>query len=565
MCGIEFLIGTSSEVLDVLKAAFVKSFRKGLMAHRGPDHSALVEDGPMVWGFRRRMIQGLDPGSNEPLILTLGDRRLTLVCNGEIYNHRPLKAAHPGWSIKTHNDCEVILHLYATYGIRETLKRLDGEFAFILHDSASGQIYMARDHLGIRPLYLGAIYLGEGPVGFAASSELEGLTGLDLPTGMVIREPKQLVPRKIYYFFDDQHGYISSTYKRLPYPVEGKAPDPKIVGGSFEDEVRKRVSPENRDVPLAITVSGGIDSSLVAACAVKILRDEFGVDPSTIPTFCVGKEGSPDLLAAREVTTRLGTDHHEVIVTDEDLIEVVKDEAIRRSGSFCRTTIRAIAPHLLVARAIAQSGKAIVVLSGEIADEIWGSYAYFAKAPDATAFGEESRAITSRVYLSDALRADRAIAAYGLELRCPFSGQAFVDYVMSLDPSCKMFSQHVIEKQPLRQAFSEGYLPPSVLNRRKNGMSDAVSSSEASWVDGLLAWIDTQVADHEVPDGLTKEAFYYRKRFCEIFGPGAMSACTTSGHLPRTGKFYEWMPNPDWCPDATDPSGRQGLDLGLAD
>lgn len=572
------------------------------MAHRGPDHSALEVLGPMVWGFRRKMIQGLDSVSNEPLHLD----DLTLVCNGEIYNHRELKKAHPSWSLATHNDCEVILHLYKTYGIAETLKRLDGEFAFILHDGTSSQIFVARDHLGVRPLYWGEVCVEssvEGTkmdkrdhlsrVGFVMASELEGLTGLHLGRPFTLINPVQMEPRKLYCFADDLDGFCVQTYYHLPRPIEGKAPDLEILKELFYEEVAKRASTKNRDVPLAITLSGGLDSSLVASCAVDLLKKE-GVDPSTIPTYCVGKKGSPDLAAAREVANFLGTDHQEIIIEDKDMLEVI-DEAIRRTGSICRTTIRATCPHLLVAKAIAKDGKAIVVLSGEAADEIWGSYAYFAKAPDAKSFGIESRRLASELHRSDGDRADRSIASQGLELRCPFTGKAYMEYVMSLDPGCKMFSSHfddrmtydrtACEKKPMRQAF-EGFLPPSVLGRRKNGMSDAVSSSSDSWVSALKSWIDSKVGDGEPPEGMSKESYYYATRFHAIFGSSfddysGFSSCLRKGKTLKTystppsfkvflednmDKFYEWMPKPEWCPGTTDPSGREGLtDLCLAD
>lgn len=622
MCGIEFLLGSDARHACQLAKAFEASFSKGLVTHRGPDDTTLEqtetgEGRTICWGFRRRMIQGLDVESNEPLHLD----HLTLVCNGEVYNHRHLKAEHPQWKIRTHNDCEVILHLYETYGIEETMKRLDGEFAFILHDAVEGTVYMARDHLGVRPLYLGEVCV-EGKmddsdntkdyanhfvtVGFLAASELEGLTGVDLPPEYVLINPKQLEPRKIYCFVENLDSYITWTYAGFPSYVKGKTPDHKHLKDLLYDEVRKRVSPENRDVPCVFTLSGGLDSTLVTLVGVDILTKEFGVDPSTIRAYCVGKEGSPDRIAARQVAAHLAIDLKEVEVSDEDMVGMV-DLAIRRGGTFCRTTIRAMCPHLLVAKAIAEDtlsdgSKPIVVLSGEVADEIWGSYAYFAKAPSPAALAEEGTKLTEDIYLSDGLRADRAIAAYGLELRVPYSGKPFVDYVLSLDPTCKVFSSSsrtfdsssssMCEKTPIRQAFV-GCLPSHLLWRRKNGMSDAVSSSETSWVDGLLAWIDTQVKDEEVPEGFTKERFYYAKRFYEMFcfykqpkpaREQAFAACLKPGcaltHLSsRDGPFdlktfltlnrealYEWMPNPTWCPEATDPSGRQGLgDLCLAD
>jgi len=616
MCGIEFLLGFDPAHASILAKAFSASFSKGLVEHRGPDDSTLekvdLRDGQTIhWGFRRRMIQGLDVASNEPLHFD----HLTLVCNGEIYNHHLLKAEHPQWKIQTHNDCEVILHLYATYGIQETMKRLDGEFAFILHDSVEGTVYMARDHLGVRPLYLGEVCV-EGKmdefdatkdfndvynehfvkVGFLVASELEGLTGVDLPHGYLLVRPKQIEPRKVYCFAEDLDAYMCWTYTRIPSYVEGNVPDHKHLKDLLYDEVRKRVAPENRDVPCCFTLSGGLDSTLVTYVGVDILTKEFGVDPKTIRAYCVGKEGSPDLTAARKVAGHLGIDLKEVTVRDEDMVGMV-DMAIRRGGTICRTTIRAMCPHLLVANAIAEDtfvdgSKPIVVLSGEVADEIWGSYAYFARAPTPDALAKEGAKLAKEIHLADGLRADRAIAAFGLELRVPYSGKAFVDYVLSLDPASKVFSYHFIEKEPIRLAFA-GCLPEEVLWRRKNGMSDAVSSSDRSWVDGLLAWIDAQVKDEEVPEGFTKEAFYYAKRFYDMFcvgrpaGEEAFSVCLgpkqTLLYLPPSvthrGTFdlksfltlnrdalYEWMPNPAWCPEATDPSGRQGLgDLCLAD
>lgn len=586
MCGIHALLGIVPDHQGGVAKAFSRSVF-GVLNHRGPDSSILEDLGACIFGFHRRMIQGLGRESDEPLHAY---DNLTLVCNGEIYNHHELKAAHPDWPITTQNDCEVILHLYKTYGIKEAVKKLDGEFAFILYNEETGEIFMARDHMGVRPLYTGSLTLegDDTPLGTVVASELEGLTCM--PSPYRVMGARQVEPRKVYFMYDDLPDAVKSTYYHFPSPVVGKMCDSAILRDLFIDAVRKRVDPKNRDVPLCFTLSGGWDSSIVTSVGVYLLKTEFGVDPSTIPTYCIGKPGSPDLAAAKEVADFLGTRHTTILVDDEEMIGMV-EIAIRRGGTFCRTSIRAMVPHLLVAKRIAEDGKAIVVLSGEAADEIWGSYAYCARAPSPEAHGEEILKLCSEIHLSDGLRADRSIAAYGLELRVPFTDKAFLGYVLSLDPSVKVFGKERLEKAAMREAFSatsgREWLPTSVLERRKDGFSDSVSGKEGpSWVDGLLAFIETKVADEDVPEGMTKETYYYRQRFNEIFGKGAITACCRpSGNLgkevspcesaslyksssvpPKPYESsgvppipYEWMPNPVWCPDATDPSGRQGL------
>lgn len=591
MCGIHCLLGIRTGKDKCVNEAFHNLF--GILAHRGPDDTKceFVDDNN-IFGFHRRMICGLSSTSDEPLHAY---GYLTLVCNGEIYNHTELKKEHGAeWDVTTDNDCEVILHLYHTVGIQKTMEILDGEFAFVIHDAQKKRIYMARDHMGVRPLYKSFVRdnITTEIIAVLVASEMQGVyVKCAGDKSFHVTDIMQVDPRCVYSF--DCDGY---DHARIGYDVYYRFPkvycdddtndvisadcslDINTLGTLFDEAVRKRVHPKNREVPIAFTLSGGLDSTAVTCTGVRILRDEFGVDPSTVQTYCIGKLGSPDLKAAQTVANYIGTKHTSVIVTDEDMISVIRD-VIMVGGTFCRTSVRAMIPHYLVAKRIADDKSPIVVLSGEAADETWGSYGYFAFAPSEKEFAKEVVYLCENIHMSDGLRADRCVAAHGLELRVPFTDKKLVEYTLRMHPRHKMFSldpsSGKMEKDPLRRAMVSR-IPEDVRMRRKNGFSDSVSMAGDSWVDALVRHIDSLISDDEFAEyaplmtplpPLTKESYYYRKIFREFFGNDAEHACM----LVRCEKnntlyhSFDWMPHPVWCPDVSDPSGRQGLCTTVAD
>lgn len=505
MCGIVVLLGKQL-VADQLR---LKEYFDEL-GHRGPDNHSWVQiNDEVVFGFHRRKIQGLDDESNEPLFLD----KVVLVCNGEIYNHRELKEAHPHWDIKTNNDCEVILHLYREYGIFKAAKKLDGEFAFVLYDMENGIVMSARDHLGVRPLYSGSYKHG-----LVLSSELRSIrfafeTSQTLPRHILFASPKERDVAKLSFsklYFQFPFGFLRQKREEILNNVRTL----------FIDAVRKRI--HNTDVPFGFTLSGGLDSTLVLTVAIHVMREENkDFDPSTFHTYSIGTPGSPDLLHAQEVADFFGTTHHSYLVSFEDLWSSIP---VACRHTYDTTSVRAMSPHHLLCKKIAEEGNVIVLLSGEVADEASGSYAYFEKAPHSIAFQREAMRILLDIHHFDGLRADRVCSSFGLELRVPFSDKAFLSYYLRIPSELKMFGGDtgtVTEKAILRDAFQD-LLPPSIYSRRKNGFSDSVSSSSDSWVDYIKERITKEVSDLEYrvkgprmkPDPpTTKEDYYYRKLF----------------------------------------------------
>lgn len=542
MCGIFGVCGAS------LGLEFYRSYFDRLN-HRGPDDSVLCyvpKHGTdnIIFGFKRLMINGLDEGSNEPLC----DGDLTLICNGEIFNWKDLYQSHPSWKKRTSNDCEVILHLFKTYGPKSLCEHLDGEYAFALFDASTSKLYMGRDHLGIRPLYW---CKDKSEVWFA--SEPRCLLGVSKPSKVAPFPPNTFVT------FDLSRTYPTLTASQTIHHFLLSKPsyphtDRKEVISNLHilliDAVKKRVT--NADVEVGALLSGGLDSSLVTSIAVNFC----GIDPSTFQTFAIGMEGSPDLENAQKVADFLGTHHHSVVVTEKQCLDAIPS-VIAAIGSYDCTTVRASVPHWLIARYVRKSTKVRILLTGEVADEASGSYAYFEMAPSDDAFGEETLRLLNSIHRFDGLRADRCIANASLEARVPFSDAKLLEYFMGVHPSLKRFgsfseSAH-IEKALWREAFSD-VLPPEVRDRRKNGFSDGCSSKKASFHTIIQAHVDTVISDEEfecAKDRIlhnpprTKETYWYRKLFWCAY--------------PRMDTLipYEWMPREDWCGKVDDPSARE--------
>ncbi len=500
-----------------------------VLKHRGPDSTQIVNLTPeILMGHHRLMINGLNEKSGQPM----SNGRSWLVCNGEIYNYRELGQQY-GFNYETDSDCEVILHLYHKLGMDATVRVLDGVFAFALYDVEKKELYVARDYLGIRPLYIGN---NSGDYGFA--SEAKGLT--------FMKSVKHFPPRIwLNVQAGEFHCYYEFVYPLMPFSAERSI-------SSITDNIRKLLIEAvykrlvTSDVEVGCLLSGGLDSSLITAISTQLLEDGH-----KLKTFAIGLEGSPDLKCARKVAKWLGTDHHEVICTEQEFLETI-DATIYTLGTYDVTTVRASVGNRLIAKYVRKNTDVKVLFTGEIADESSGSYLYFANAPSPTAFQEECIRLLKDVHYFDNLRSDRSISGAGLEARLPFSDRAFLAYYMSIPPELKMFGGNgKIEKYLLRKAF-EGYLPEDILWRRKNGFSDSVSNSSRSWVTIITEMVDRHVSDDEFSKAKSKykydapklkEGYYYRMIFDRFY----------KGHEKIVP--YQWLPK--WCGDQIDPSGRQ--------
>ena len=517
----------------------------GLQRHRGPDWSGVWAGDRAVLAHERLAIVDVLHGA-QPLCDETGE--LALAVNGEIYNHRALRAglAEP-YPFQTDSDCEVLLPLYRERGA-DFLNDLVGIYAFVLVDAERDRYLVARDPMGVMPLYTGR--------------DAEG-------TLYVASEMKALVPvcRQIEVFppghvLDSEVGEprrFTSYDWRAYDDVKDNGASPATVRRALEEAVERQLM---TDVPYGVLLSGGLDSSVVAATAQRLAarRVEDG-GPAWWPrlhSFAIGLEGSPDLKAAREVADHIGTEHHTFHFTVQEGLDALAD-VVYHLETYDVTTIRASTPMYLMARRIRAMGIKMV-LSGEGADEIFGGYLYFHKAPDAEAFHEETVRKLDRLHSFDCLRANKSMAAWGVEARVPFLDQRFLDTAMRLDPAAKMATDGKMEKHILREAF-EDVLPASVAWRQKEQFSDGVGYA---WIDSLKAHAEAQVSDEQLaqaayrfpihtPD--TKEGYFYRTLFeehyphdaCAETVPGGKSvACSTPEALAWDASFA----------DAADPSGR---------
>ncbi|XP_039768875.1 asparagine synthetase [glutamine-hydrolyzing] isoform X2 [Ornithorhynchus anatinus] len=488
MCGIWALFG-SDECLSVQCLSAMK------IAHRGPDAFRFENVNGFTnccFGFHRLAVvdqlYGMQP------IRVKKFPYLWLCYNGEIYNHRQLQE-HFGFECQTLVDGEVILHLYARGGAERTAALLDGVFAFVLLDTANRKLLLGRDAFGVRPMFR--------------------------------------------LLTDD--GFLAVC-------SEAKGFEPETVKGNirllFENAVRKRLMTERR---IGCLLSGGLDSSLVAAVLLKQIKERKL--PYPLQTFAIGMEDSPDLLAARKVASHIGSEHHEVIFDAKEGIQAL-DEVIFSLETYDITTVRASVGMYLVSQYIRKNTDSVVIFSGEGSDELTQGYIYFHKAPSAEAAAEESERLLKELYLFDVLRADRTTAAHGLELRVPFLDHRFAAYYLSLPPELRS-PKNGIEKHLLREAFEDSnLLPKEILWRPKEAFSDGLTSVKKSWFSILQDHIEDQVSDSLLEGAAkkfpfntpkTKEGYYYRQIF-EKHYPGRADWLT-----------HYWMPK--WT-DATDPSAR---------
>ncbi|NUS38814.1 MAG: asparagine synthase B [Lysobacter sp.] len=530
--------------------------------HRGPDWSGVHVDPAAILVHERLAI--VDPtGGAQPILST--DGALVLAVNGEIYNHRELerRLARP-YAFRTGSDCEVINALHRDgEGVATWLGRLNGMFAFALWDRDARRVVVARDHMGICPLYWG--HGADGRLWIA--SEMKALA----------RMCADVAPFPPGHWFDSADrrcagGGALRWYERAwreHAAVEGVAADRMALRDALEAAVRRQLM---ADVPYGVLLSGGLDSSLVAACAAKFARRRVEDDDASeawwprLHSFAIGLEGSPDLAAAQVAADALGTVHHGFTYTFEEGLDALP-EVIRHIESYDVTTVRASTPMFLLARRIRAMGVKMV-LSGEGSDELFGGYLYFHKAPDARAFHEELVRKLDALHQYDCLRANKAMMAWGVEARVPFLDVEFVDAAMRVDARHKMTAPGRIEKALLREAF-EGVLPEEILWRQKEQFSDGVGYG---WIDGLKAHAEAEVDDDAfsragerfpVNPPQTKEAYFYRSLFerwfpgeaCARTVPGGRSiACSSPAALAWDAAFAA----------AADPSGRAIADVHQA-
>jgi asparagine synthase (glutamine-hydrolysing) len=519
-----------------------------LQRHRGPDWSGVFADDRTILVHERLAIVDVTHGA-QPLFDRTGSR--VLAVNGEIYNHRELEAglAAP-YPFKTDSDCEVILALYEERGT-DFLDDLNGIFAFILYDASAGRWMVARDPIGVIPLYWGR---DEGGV-LHVASEMKALVP-------VCTEVAEFPPG---HYWDSAGDPEPVRYYRRPWQrwetLVPEAPDPARLGKALDEAVRRQLM---SDVPYGALLSGGLDSSVVAALAARHAARRVEDDERSsawwprLHTFCIGLEGSPDCAKAREVADMIGSVHHEFIYTIQEGIDALPD-VIHHLETYDVTTIRAATPMFLMARRIRATGVKMV-LSGEGADEIFGGYLYFHKAPDARAFHEETVRKLDRLHLYDCLRANKAMAAWGIEARVPFLDTEFLDVAMSMDPEAKRSGEGRMEKQILREALGH-LIPESVAWRQKEQFSDGVGYG---WIDALRDHADERVRDEELAGAAerfpinppeTKEGYLYRAIFEERFPLPSAAECVPGGKSVAcsTPEALAWDAS---LSEVVDPSGR---------
>jgi asparagine synthase (glutamine-hydrolysing) len=521
-----------------------------LQRHRGPDWSGTFACDRAVLAHERLAIVDVLHGA-QPLRNAAGT--VALAVNGEIYNHRALRAGlRQPYAFATESDCEVILALYHERGAG-FLGELQGMFAFVLYDAAGDRYLVARDHMGIVPLYTGRDAEGRLHV----ASEMKALVPVcehveEFPPGHVLDSRGHDHP-------GTPVRYYAPAWRDYDAVADGPA-DAATVRQALEESVRAQLM---SDVPYGVLLSGGLDSSIIAACAQRFAAHRVEDDGRTgawwprLHSFAVGLAGAPDLAAAREVAEHVGTVHHEVHFTIQEGLDALSD-VIHHLETYDVTTVRASTPMYLMARRIRTMGVKMV-LSGEGADEVFGGYLYFHRAPDPRAFHEETVRKLDRLHWFDCLRANKAMAAWGVEARVPFLDQRFLDVAMSVAPAAKM-ARGRMEKQLLRDAFAD-LLPERIVRRQKEQFSDGVGYG---WIDALRAHAEAEVSDHEMADAParfplnpppTKEAYLYRSLFAEHFPGDACAACVPGGKSVAcsTPEALAWDPS---LAAVTDPSGR---------
>ena len=544
MCGIvcAFDLKQSSEKLRPQILEMSKRIR-----HRGPDWTGIFSNEKALMGHERLAI--VDPTSgNQPLYSENG--RYVLAANGEIYNHQELRKQFEGkYNFSTASDCEVILALFQEKG-PAFVDEMNGIFGFAIYDTQEDSYFIARDHMGIIPLYMGWDQHGT----FYVASELKALEGVCTKI--------ELFPPGHYYHSKDKAPVRWYTRDWMEFDaVKDNTTSIEDIHDALADAVHRQLM---SDVPYGVLLSGGLDSSVTSALAKRFAakRVESGDEQTAwwpqLHSFSVGLEGSPDLAAAQKVAEHIGTVHHEIKFTIQEGLDAIRD-VIYHLETYDITTVRASTPMYLMARAIKALGIKMV-LSGEGADELFGGYLYFHKAPTAKDFHEETVRKLDKLHQYDCLRANKSLAAWGIEGRVPFLDKEFMDVAMRINPQDKMINKERMEKWVVRKAF-EDYLPESVAWRQKEQFSDGVGYS---WIDTLKEVVEEAVSDEQMANAhyrfpaqtpQNKEEFYYRSIFEEHFPSeaAALSVPSVPSVACSTPIALEWD---EAFKNMNDPSGR---------
>ena len=506
MCGIVAILNIKNQTQELRQKALRMSQK---IRHRGPDWSGIYCGGSAILAHERLSI--VDPESGgQPLFSP--DHKQVLTVNGEIYNHQVIRRqCADSYDFQTGSDCEVILALYREKGIN-FLEDLSGIFAFVLYDEERDEYLIARDPIGVIPLYIGSDSDGT----LYVASELKALEGQ-------CEQYEPFLPG--HYYWSKQPG-MRRYYQRdwMQYDaVKDNETNIQALHDALEGAVRRQLM---SDVPYGVLLSGGLDSSVISAIAEKYAAMRIEDDSQTkaywprLHSFAVGLKGAPDLVKARMVAEHIGTVHHEINYTIQEGLDAIRD-VIYFIETYDVTTVRASTPMYLLARVIKSMGIKMV-LSGEGADEIFGGYLYFHKAPNAKAFHEETVRKLSKLYLYDCLRANKSLTAWGVEGRVPFLDKEFLDVAMRINPEAKMCPGTTIEKRIVREAFAN-ILPEEIAWRQKEQFSDGVGYS---WIDTLKTMTASAVTDEQMAHASdrfpinppkNKEEYYYRSIFEEHF------------------------------------------------
>ncbi len=544
MCGIVCAFDVKQKT-ETLRPQVLEMSKK--IRHRGPDWSGVFSNEKAIMAHERLAI--VDPASGKQPLFTK-DKSLVLAANGEIYNHRELRKQFEGkFEFQTESDCEVILALYQAKGT-SFVDELNGIFGFAIYDVEKDEYFIARDHMGIIPLYIGWDQFGT----FYVASELKALEGYCTKI--------ELFPPG--HYMSSKDGELVKWYNREWTEFEDvKENETSIqeLKEALEAAVKRQLM---SDVPYGVLLSGGLDSSITSAVAKKFAQKRIESEDQQeawypqLHSFAVGLEGSPDLAAAKKVADHIGTIHHEIKFTIQEGLDAIRD-VIYNIETYDVTTIRASTPMYLMARVIKSMGIKMV-LSGEGSDELFGGYLYFHKAPNAKEFHEETVRKLSKLHMYDCLRANKSLAAWGIEGRVPFLDKEFMDVAMRINPQDKMINGERMEKWVLRKAFEE-MLPESVAWRQKEQFSDGVGYS---WIDTLKEIVAKEVSDEQLANAkfrfpiqtpTSKEEYYYRSIFAEHFpsDAAALSVPQEASVACSTKVALEWD---EAFKNLNDPSGR---------
>lgn len=544
MCGIVAILNVKEQTQQLRQKALRMSQK---IRHRGPDWSGIYCGGSAILAHERLSI--VDPESGgQPLFSP--DRKQVLAVNGEIYNHQDIRRQFAGkYDFQTGSDCEVILSLYREKGI-DFLEDLSGIFAFVLYDEEKDTFLIARDPIGVIPLYIG--YDDDGTVYVA--SELKALEGQ-------CQRYEPFLPGHYYWSGEGQmHRYYHRDWMSYD-AVKDNGANSEDIRQALRAAVKRQLM---SDVPYGVLLSGGLDSSVISAVAERYSEMRIEDNSQTkaywprLHSFAVGLKGAPDLAKARLVADHIGTVHHEINYTIQEGLDALRD-VIYFIETYDVTTVRASTPMYLLARVIKSMGIKMV-LSGEGADEIFGGYLYFHKAPDAKAFHEETVRKLSKLHLYDCLRANKSLSAWGVEGRVPFLDKEFLDVAMRTNPQAKMCPGKTMEKRIVREAFSD-MLPEEIVWRQKEQFSDGVGYS---WIDTLKKMTSEAVSDEQMAHAAerfpinppkNKEEYYYRSIFAEHFpsDSAARSVPSEASVACSTAIALEWD---EAFKNMNDPSGR---------